>query len=54
MFALHHGYYTFAVHHERSLVPAFFKISIDHLSDNLQSKNKLMLWKKVWEKISAN
>ena len=37
MSALHYGYCTFAVHHERSLVPAFFKMSIDHLFNNLQS-----------------
>ena len=28
---------TFAAHHEKSLVPAFFKVSIDHLFDNLES-----------------
>ena len=31
MSALHRGYRTFAVHHEKSLVPAFFKVSIYHL-----------------------
>ena len=31
MSALHRGYRTFALHHEKSLVPAFFKVSIDHL-----------------------
>ena len=33
MSALHCGYYTFA----ESLVPAFFKVSIDHLFDNRES-----------------
>ena len=29
----------------------FFKVSIDHLFDNLESrKKKLLLWKKVWKK----
>ena len=27
----------FALHHEKSFVPAFFKVSIDHLFDNLES-----------------
>ena len=37
MSTLHHGYCTFAVHDENSFVPVFFKVSIDHLFDNLQS-----------------
>jgi len=38
MSAFHRGYRTFAVHHEKSLVPAFFKVSIsDHLFVNLKS-----------------
>ena len=37
MSTLHHGYCTFAVLDENSFVPAFFKVSIDHLFDNLQS-----------------
>ena len=52
MSALHRVYCTFAVHHEKSLVPAFFKISIDHLFVNLESgKIKYCLeevWKKSW------
>ena len=35
---------TFAAHHEKSFVPAFFKVSVDHLFDNLESgkrNNKL-------------
>ena len=43
---------TFAAHHEKSFVPAFFKVSVDHLFDNLESgkrKNKLF-GKKVWKK----
>ena len=31
------GYRTFAVHHEESLVPVFFKFSIDHSLDNIES-----------------
>ena len=27
----------FAAHHEKSFVPAFFKVSVDHLFDNLES-----------------
>ena len=39
-FALHRGYCTFEVHREKSfLVPAFFKVSVDHLFDNLESGN---------------
>ena len=36
--ALHHGYCTFALHHEKSLVLAFFKVSIDDLFGNLESE----------------
>ena len=35
MSALHRGYCTFAVHHEKYLNPPFFKLSIDHLQSNL-------------------
>ena len=31
------GHCTFAVHNEKSFVPAFFKGYIDHLFDNLES-----------------
>ena len=47
--SLHHGYCTFAVHHEKSLVLAFFKVSIDnYLFGNLESENnyKLLIWEK--------
>ena len=40
-----------AEHHEKSVVPAFLKVSIDHLFDNLESgKKKLLFWEKVWKK----
>ena len=35
MSALHRGYCTFAVHHEKCFNPPFFKVSIDHLQSNL-------------------
>ena len=43
---------TFAAHHEKSFVPAFFKVSIDHLFDNLESgkRNNKLFGKKVWKK----
>ena len=50
---MHHGYYTFAVHHERSLHGScIFKISIDHLFDNNLQSGKInwCFGKKVWEK----
>ena len=34
MSALHRGYCTLAVRHEKCLNPAFFKVSIDHLQSN--------------------
>ena len=48
MSALHHGYCTFAVHCKKSLVLAFFKVSIDYLFGNLESEkiNKLLFWEK--------
>ena len=47
MSALHRGYRTFAVHHEKSLVPAFSKVSIDHLFVFLVSEKKsILFWKK--------
>ena len=47
MSALHRGYRTFAVRHEKSLVPAFFKVSIDHLFVFLVSgKKSVLFWKK--------
>jgi len=35
---------TFAAHHEKSSVPAFLKVSIDHLFDNLESEKKKLLF----------
>ena len=47
MSALHRDYRTFAVHHEKSLVLAFFKVSIDHLFVFLVSgKQSVLIWKK--------
>ena len=41
----------FAVHPEKSFVPAFFKVYIEHLFDNLESeKKKVLFWKKKSEK----
>ena len=37
MTALPRGYCTFVVHHEKRLVPSFFKVSLDRLFDNLES-----------------
>ena len=31
---------TFAVHHEKTFVPAFFKVSIDHVFDILESEKR--------------
>ena len=39
--------HLFAGHREQSFVPTFFKVSIDHLFDNLESGNELLFWKKV-------
>ena len=40
-----------AEHHEKTIVPAFLKVSIDHLFDNLESgKKELLFWQKVWKK----
>ena len=39
-----------AEHHEKTVVPAFLKVSIDHLFDNLESgKKELLFWEKVWK-----
>ena len=39
------------VHHEKSLVPGFFKVSVDHLSGNLESgKVNYCFGKKGWKK----
>ena len=34
----------------KALFLHFFKVSIDHLFDNLESGNELLFWKKVWKK----
>ena len=40
-----------AEHHEKTVAPAFLKVSIDHLFDNLESgKKELLFWEKVWKK----
>ena len=49
--ALHHGYCTFAVHHEKSLVLAFFKVSIDYLFGNLESEKIIYCLGKSLEKV---
>ena len=41
-----------AAHYEKSFLPAFFKVSIDVLFDNLESGKKLLFWKKDWPKSS--
>ena len=45
------GYRTFAVHHEESLVPMFFKFSIDHLLDNIKSGKNSYCFRKNLEKV---
>ena len=41
----------FAAHHGKSFVPVFFKVSIDHLFDNLESRKiNNCFGKKVWKK----
>ena len=41
-----------AEHHEKSVVPAFLKVSIDHLFDNLESgKKKIIVLGKSLEKV---
>ena len=41
----------FAAHHEKSFVPAFFKVSNDHLFDNLESWKKILILEKSLEKV---
>ena len=41
----------FAAYHEKNLVPAFFKVSTDHLFDNLMSGKKNYLFGKTLEKV---
>ena len=41
MTALLRSYCTFVVHYEKILVPAFFKVSVDHLFDNLESVKRI-------------
>lgn len=52
MTALLRSYRTFVVHHEKSLVPAFFKVSVYHLCDNLESVKRIYCFgKKDLEKV---
>ena len=51
MSALHRVYCTFAVHHEKSSVPAIFKVSIDHLFANLESGKIKYCFGKSLEKV---
>ena len=45
-------YCTFVVHHEKSLIPEFFKVSVDHLFDNLDSVKRMYCFgKKNLEKV---
>ena len=43
--------HMFAAHHEKSFVPAFFKVSNDHLFDNLESWKKILILEKSLEKV---
>ena len=40
-----------AAHHERSFVAAFFKVSLDHLLDNLASEKDIILLEQSLEKV---
>ena len=51
MSALHVCYRTFPIHHEKTLVPAFFKVSIDHLFGNLESGKIKYCFGKSLEKV---
>ena len=51
MSALHRGYRTFAVHHEKSSVPAIFNVPIDHLFANLESGKIKYCFGKILEKV---
>ena len=48
MSALHRGYRTFAVHHQKSLIPVF---SIDHIFVNLESGKMKYCFGKRLEKV---
>ena len=45
------GYRIFAVLHEESLVPVFFKFSIDHSLDNIESGKNSYCFRKSLEKV---
>ena len=45
------GYRIFAVLHEESLVPVFFKFSIDHSLDNIESGKNSYCFRKNLEKV---
>ena len=40
-----------AAHHIKSSVPAFLKVSIDHLFDNLESEKRNYCFEKSLEKV---
>ena len=46
MTALPRGYCTFVVNHEKRLVPSFFKVSVDHPFDNLESVKRIFCFGK--------
>lgn len=41
----------FAAYHEKNFVPAFFKVSTDHLFDNLTSGKKINFLEKSLKKV---
>ena len=47
MFALHHGYCKFAVHHGKSLAEVF----ISHLFNKRESEKRIYCVRKSWEKV---
>ena len=51
MSALHRVYRTFAVHHEKSSVPAIFNVPIDHFFANLESGKIKYCFGKILEKV---
>ena len=43
--------FTFTVHLEKDFIPAFPKVCIDHLLDNLESGKKVIVLEKSLEKV---
>ena len=39
--------YTFAACHEKSIVPVYFKVSVDQLFDNLESRKRTCCFRKT-------